>query len=184
MQLLAAFPLRGHEVDLLQNRKMLRHRLTGHRQPAAQVFRRLSVPLAKAVQQFPTAGIRQGSKDGVVAHVAIMQPNGYLFGNGSGVFGGAPGSLHGSNERSSVRSDFSLCEGSDSRCHAACETRSEILGEASAQDARGCAESHRQVAGSGRLNHAPRRCYTSVSAEVAKLLFQRVFRVSGGEGGI
>src|SRR5262249_47363070 len=87
VQLLAALALRRHEIGLLQDGEMLRHRLACHVQTPTQLSERLPILRVQPVQQPPAAGIRERAKNGVVRHAFNMQPFSCLS---SGAF--APGS--------------------------------------------------------------------------------------------
>src|SRR5215469_7234238 len=60
-----------HEIGLLENGEMFRDRLAGHVQPLAELPESLSILLVKLVEELATAGVRQGSKNGVIAHLKI-----------------------------------------------------------------------------------------------------------------
>ena len=63
MQLLAAMPDRGDEVGLLQDRKVLRHRLPRHGEAVAKFVQGLSVSGVKPVQQRPPRCIGESFED-------------------------------------------------------------------------------------------------------------------------
>jgi hypothetical protein len=77
VQFFATVPPPGHEIGLLKNRQMLRHRLAGHVQSLAQLAERLTISAVQPIQQLPTASIGQSVKHSVVAHAGNREPVGY-----------------------------------------------------------------------------------------------------------
>src|SRR5271169_6253064 len=79
MQLFAAMAAHRNQICLLQDGKMLRHRLAGHVQPLAQLAKRLATLPVQPVQQLPAARIGQSTKHSIVIHTRNMEPYGSLF---------------------------------------------------------------------------------------------------------
>lgn len=59
MQFVASLPYHGHQIRILQQSKMLRHRLPRHIHAPAKLAQRLPVFCLQPVQQFPPGRIRQ-----------------------------------------------------------------------------------------------------------------------------
>ena len=57
---------------------MLCDRLTCHVETCTQLVQCLAIASVETVQQAAPAGIREGTKDVVLTHADIMQPNGCL----------------------------------------------------------------------------------------------------------
>ncbi len=71
MESLPALAFPRHEIGLLENGKMLRDRLACHAQPFAKLAERLSILQVKLVEELATAGVRQSSKNEIIAHLKI-----------------------------------------------------------------------------------------------------------------
>jgi hypothetical protein len=67
-----------HEIGVLEDRKMLHHRLAAHRQTMAQLAKALAILAVQRVQQLATTGIGKSTKDDIIVHRANMQPYSYM----------------------------------------------------------------------------------------------------------